>query len=575
MYQTIYTPDGAAVPQPVRRPHRRAAGDDPRPGVGEHRLQHHHRRADQEARHHRHRRRGAQLSAQRRRRRKCSSTSRTRDGNFDYAAYQAALNNPDADWTAVGGARARSAFPVREAQQLPDVAGARVGRGSAPRVRRAEHKARRRTTSSSRSTRRTSAAGRRRTPTCKAYYDAHPDQFKDVEKRLVEFVRIPIDAVEAKTATRLSNARTRIRNDARRHGDHSRPTSKTYSEAQTATVGGETGLLGKTQRDPAVMAAADALKPGEISQPIVTADGVYVVQLIEKKKDKTEDQVQPARAVHEAQRQLGHAGHAGRCGACGAGDRQRVADGDSPRPPRRTDSRSRRRRRRSRRASRFPGLGFFPAVSRFAFAAEPGAVSAVISDERNYVVCRLKERTPAAVRPLARGGGRHQADADSRPSSVTQAMHKADGFVRSAVASPASTFDNAAVQYGYQSREDRFVHSGAAASRNGAATPPSRARALALEANAVSKPIESGNSVYVITVVGRRDPRRRSSMPKAARCAPAIYRPEGAGIRRVLVRQTSRKDPRSRTCAATRSSARGASRTQTESPAIGRAFSLS
>ena len=99
---------------------------------------------------------------------------------------------------------------------------------------------------------------------------------------------------------------------------------ETFSEAQTAKVGGETGLLGKTQRDPSVMTAADALKPGEISQPIVTADGVYIVQLIEKKKDKTEDKYNLRELFLKLSPERGDTGHAGGQGARSTGERNRV-----------------------------------------------------------------------------------------------------------------------------------------------------------------------------------------------------------------------------------------------------------
>jgi peptidyl-prolyl cis-trans isomerase D len=350
----------------------------------------------------------------------------------------------------------------------------------------------------------------------KAYYDAHQDQFKDVERAVVEFVRIPIEPTKEDRAALVEMANGIRKSET--SPDQFKSDIETYSEAQTSKVGGETGLLGKTQRDPAVMAAADALKPGEISQPIVTADGVYIVQLIEKKKDKTEEKYNlrelfmklspssatqdtlaaAARAVQESASASNDLAAAAKEHGLQAGTSQPFAAGFP-----------------------VPGLGYFPAVSRFAFASKPGAISAVISDEKNYVVCRLKERTPAAVRPLDQvaDGIKQTLIHDRR---VTQATHKADGFVRSA-SEQGATFDNAAAQYGFKvAKTDSFT-----VAQPPAGMMPNSAfgrAALALEVNAVSKPVESGNSVYVITVVGRRDPSQAEFNAKGGPVRDQVYR---------------------------------------------------
>ena len=168
-----------------------------------------------------------------------------------------------------------------------------------------------------------------------------------------------------------------------------------------------------------------------------------------------------------------------------------------------------------------PGLGYFPAVSRFAFASKPGTISAVISDDKNYVVCRLKERTPAAMRPVDQvaDGIKQSLIHDRR---VTLAMRKADGFERSASAQGA-TFDNAAAQYGFKvAKTDSFT-----VAQPPAGMAPNSAfgrAALALEQNAVSKPVESGNAVYVLTVVGRRDPTQAEFNAKGGPVRDQVYR---------------------------------------------------
>lgn len=437
-----------------------------------------------------------------------------KDGNFDYAAYQAALNNPDADWTAVEEL-ARQRIPVVKLNHYL-MSQVHVSPTEVRRVFAEEN---------------TKLVAHYVefpldaediggwTPTeadIKAYYDAHLDEYKDVEKATVEFVRIPISPSGADRADLIKFAQD-IRNDAAKTGDFESEV-KNFSQAQTANVGGETGLIGRDQRDPAVIAAADALQPGEISQPVITGDGIYVVQLIEKKKEKTETKYNlrelfvkldasaatrdslaaRARDVQEAAAASGDLAAAAKAQNLEMGTSAPFAQGFP-----------------------IPGLGYYPAVSRFAFASEPGAISPVISDERNYVVCRVKEHTPAAARPLAEvSEGIKQTLIRDR--KLTQAMNKAGGFERSASA-PGATLESAAAQYNYKvAKTDSFTVM--APPPGMTANSPFARAALGITPNAISKPVESGNSVYVLTVVSRRDPDQAAFAARAGALRDQVYR---------------------------------------------------
>lgn len=437
-----------------------------------------------------------------------------KNGNFDYAAYQAALNNPDADWTAVEEL-ARQRIPI---VKLNHYLMSQV-HVSAAEVRRLF---------SEQNTKLVAryvafpldaedlAGWAPSDADVKAYYDAHPDQYKDVERATVEFVRVPIAPSQQDRDDLLKMVQD-IRTDAVKSGDFQSQIT-TFSEAQTSKVGGETGLIGVTQRDPAVMAAAEALKPGELSQPVVTADGIYVVQLIEKKKEKTETKynlrelfvklnpsaatqdtlVAKARAVQESATASKDLAAAAKAQGLEMGTSQPFAEGFP-----------------------VPGLGYYPAVSRFAFTSKPGAISAVISDEKNYIVCVLKERTPATVRPLDQVSENIKQTL-IRERRVTLAMRKADGFQRSASAQ-GSTFDAAAAQYGYKvAKTDSFTV--AQPPTGMAPNSPFGRAALAIELNGVSKPVESANSVYVITVIGRRDPTQADFTTRAGEVRDQAYR---------------------------------------------------
>jgi parvulin-like peptidyl-prolyl isomerase len=438
---------------------------------------------------------------------------RDKDGNFDYAAYQAALNNPDADWSAVEQL-ARQRIPVVKLNQYlmsqVHVTAAEVRRAFAEQNTKLLAKYAEFPLDAE-----DLGGWSPSDEEIKAYYDAHADDYQDVEKAVVDFVRIPV-APSAQDREELLAMVRDIREKATTP-EQFESDVRTFSEAQTATVGGETGLLGREQRDPAVMAAADALKPGEISQPVVTADGVYLVQLIERKQEKAETRYNlrelfvklnagsstldslsaRARAIREDAAASGDLAAAAKAQGLEMGTSGPFASGFP-----------------------VPGLGFYPGVSRFAFAAEPGDVSPVIADERNLVVCRLKERIPAAARPLGEvsEGIRQTLIRERR---VAQAMHRADGFARSASAQGA-TLESAAAQYNYRVvKTDSFTVTTPPPGMP-AGAPFARA-ALALLPNAVSAPIESGNSVYVLVVTGRKDPDQGAFAAKAGALRDAVY----------------------------------------------------
>ena len=437
-----------------------------------------------------------------------------KDGNFDYAAYQAALNNPDADWTAVEE-MARQRIPV---VKLNHYLMSQV-HVSASEVRRAFAEEN------------TKLVARYvefpldaedigdwqpGEADIKAYYDSHSDQYKDVEKATVEYVRVPITPSQADRADLLKMVQD-IREDAVKSKDFESEV-KTFSQAQTATVGGETGLLGREQRDPAVMAAADALSPGEISQPVVTADGIYVVQLIEKKTEKNETKynlrelVVKLEATAATRDSLATRARNVQENAVASGDLAAAAKAEGLEMGTSAPF-----------AQGFPvpGLGYYPAVSRFAFSAEPGTISPVISDEQNFVVCRVTERIPAAVRPLAEVSEAIKQTL-IRDRKLMLAMNKAQGFERSASAA-GSTLESAAVTYKYKVASTDSFTVAAPPSGMPANAPFARA-ALACEPNAVSKAIESGNSVYVLTVVGRRDPDQAAFSARATALREGVYR---------------------------------------------------
>jgi parvulin-like peptidyl-prolyl isomerase len=417
------------------------------------------------------------------------------DGTFDYAAYQAALNNPEADWTAVEEL-ARQRIPVLKLNTYlmaqVHVSAAEIGRAyEEENVKLIAEYVEFPIDAEDVGDRKPSDAD------VQAYYDAHKDQFQDMEKASLEYVRVPI-APSPRDRSDLLFSAAQIRNDAIGGGDFA-GVAKTYSEAQTATVGGETGLLDRTQRDEAVMKAVDSLKPGEISEPIPTPDGVYVVQLIETKKEKGATKynlreifirLSAGSATVDSLTTIAQDIH------------QRVTEGGDLAAAAKAHGLEVQSTGPFGRGV-IPGLGFVPAVTRFAFTSEASQVSGVLSDDRNLFVCRAGGRTPATARPLADVADVIRQDL-VRQHKLELAKRKAEGFRKTATLRDVP-FARAAAQYGYRvAKTDSFT---VYQPPTGMQPQSEFARgALASDPGAVGGPIESGNSVYVIHLLGRASP---------------------------------------------------------------------
>ncbi len=421
---------------------------------------------------------------------------RDANGNFDYAAYQQALNNPEADWTSVEQ-MVRQRVPVVKLNQFL-MAQVHVSQSEITRALQEESvKIVAQYVAFPIADEVVEGTG----PTdadVSAYYQAHLEEYQMPEQAILDVVRVAI-APTARDRDDLVFSANSIRDDIVNKGDFE-GAAKAYSEAHTATVGGETGFLGAAQRDAAVMAVLATQKPGDISPVIPTTDGVAIVQLIATKREKGEtlynfrEIVMKLSAGSTTTDSLAAVAQdiqtkASETGDLAAAANERGIEIVTSQP--------------FAKGMPIPGVGYVPALSRYAFAGEPGAVSAVISDERNFYVARVQSRTPAAARPLAEVADGIKVTLE-REAKTEAARRKARGFLRSALA-PDAAFRNVAKQYNYEvATTDSF-----SVATPVAGLPPYSAFARAAisgQPGDVVGPVASGDAVYVIAIMGRSEP---------------------------------------------------------------------
>lgn len=134
------------------------------------------------------------------------------------------------------------------------------------------------------------AADRFKEADLKAYFEAHPDSFHFAQDAArLQYVRIPIQASRADTLLMDSLARA-IKKQVQ-EGESFADLAKSYSNDEgTAEKGGKLeGYRTKDGLDPAFAAAAWALQPGEISDPVLSQFGYHVIQLNGKKGEDSAD----------------------------------------------------------------------------------------------------------------------------------------------------------------------------------------------------------------------------------------------------------------------------------------------
>lgn len=413
-------------------------------------------------------------------------------GNFDYSAYQAALNNPDADWTAVEQL-ARQRIPVIKLNQylMSQVHVSRI------EIQKAFEEDNTRMLAEYVAFPLAAEDIGDYKPTddeIKAYYDSHPDEFSHEEKAVIKYVKIPIRA--SNTDREDIDFTIGVIRDQLKTSDFA-DLAKTYSEAPTSEVGGDTGYIVRAQRDSTVMSAVDTMSTGEISAPVWTDNGVYVVQLVGTK----EEDGQKKYRLNEIFLKLSP-------GSTTTDSLFALAD--TLRKEAATDEGSLEAAGKARGVtiattpeftanSPIEGIGFVPAISRFAFSSDAGAVSNVLGDDNNYYVCEVVKRIPAGPRPLEEvRDGVVQALLQERRRLAAE--HKADGFFRKLRSGTA--FDEAAKLYGYTvAKTDTFTV------RMPVAGQPPRSpfayAAFDINADDMSVPVESGGSIYVIHLLYR------------------------------------------------------------------------
>ncbi len=109
------------------------------------------------------------------------------------------------------------------------------------------------------------------------YYHRHIDEFMNPAS-----YRMNMIFLSASDPERLAKKREIVEQGLAKGTDF-RDLASHYSEGPAASLGGDLGYLHAGEMNSVIEQAAEKLSPGTISKPLVTPDGVYYIQLIDKK----------------------------------------------------------------------------------------------------------------------------------------------------------------------------------------------------------------------------------------------------------------------------------------------------
>ncbi len=121
----------------------------------------------------------------------------------------------------------------------------------------------------------------------KAFYDVHPEFFKQPEKVKASHILIKLDpnAEESKKAS----AKEKIENIQKKlkEGKDFAALAREFSEGPSKDSGGELGFFARGQMVPPFEDAAFSLKTGEVSDLVVTRFGYHLIKVTEKPAAQT------------------------------------------------------------------------------------------------------------------------------------------------------------------------------------------------------------------------------------------------------------------------------------------------
>ncbi len=226
------------------------------------------------------------------------------------------------------------------------------------------------------------------------YYEEHRDEFKQPATASVEVVGLSRVPEAADTAATLEAAK-KIREQLVAGADFAELARKHSADPGSRERGGDLGWFGRGDMTPEFEKAAFALKPGAISEPVLTPFGYHIIKVTDKKDDRVRAShiLIPITLRPESEDRL-----------LGKVDRmERIALAQGLEAAADSVGAKLRRVTLAKGSDFVPGIGPFPPATIWAFhdSTAVGAVSPVYESDTGFYIFELVERKPEGYVPFA------------------------------------------------------------------------------------------------------------------------------------------------------------------------------
>jgi parvulin-like peptidyl-prolyl isomerase len=326
------------------------------------------------------------------------------------------------------------------------------------------------------------------------YYDAHKSEFERAGRATVSVLAIPrvISAQDsAAVRTRLEALRAEILGGAKFEDVAKRESADTISGAN----GGDLGKGTKGRFVPEFEKAIDALKPGEISGPVLTQFGYHLIRLDSRSGDTTAAhhillRIQP---TDSSQARMDR--EADQLARIAAGSDQPAKFDEAAKTLKLTPFKI---TVTEGEPAVFNGQ-YVPSVSAWAFGgAHPGEISDLFDSDDGYYLARLESVEPGGTTfDAVKGDVRARVALDR---AVERAVPQASAL---ATAARASSLEAAAAARNLSVQKTGMVNRGGASTAFGSIGEALGA-AFVLPVGTVSVPIRQTDGVYVLRIDARK-----------------------------------------------------------------------
>lgn len=415
-------------------------------------------------------------------------------GRFDMQRYQAALNNPGAGefWSSVEE-YLRTTLPMRKLDNL-----LRATAVVNEEELRAEYMKRALKAQAEYvlvpAANFLAAAAAPSDAEIKAYHKKNEEEFKEAEKRVIEYVLFDFAPTKADSESVRQQA-SELLAEARSGSDFTELAKLNSQDPGSAEKGGDLGFFARGAMVKPFEDAAFAARPGDIVGPVASQFGLHIIKVGERKTEEGQEKVQAShillkwemspRTREALQEEANYIAETAK-----EQDLKSVAAAENKKVERTEPFIA---------GGFIPGVGMEPRVSGFTFRSKKGAVSDVIYAERGYMIVHVVDVIPAHIKSWVEA-----KETISGKLKNDKAMELAKAQCQSLYeqARSANSLEGVAAQIGGKVQQTGdFTFSGYISGVG--REPRFVGTAFALQAGALSQPVEGSRGYYLIKLLNK------------------------------------------------------------------------